>query len=94
MHRRLNRAYPIISASKTVKGGKDLRDNLKNLKPSTEFREKLATILRYPPSEPLTEEDGRLLWIYRYYLKQDKKVYCTPFIHLYILWLTDNLQRR
>jgi phosphatidylinositol 3-kinase len=44
------------------------------LKPDTETKQILTKILNYPMTRALKREEQALLWKYRYYLTQNKKV--------------------
>ncbi len=45
----------------------------KELKPSPRTRDKLWTILGYPPTHELTADEKTLIWQFRYYLMQEHK---------------------
>jgi phosphatidylinositol 3-kinase len=44
----------------------------KDLKPGTEERKRIATILREPPNRPLTIEQKGLLWRFRFSLMSNR----------------------
>ena len=45
-----------------------------NLKPDIDHKQMLTKIINYPVTKPLKRAEQDLLWKYRYYLTQNKKV--------------------
>lgn len=46
--------------------------NPKDLKPNTAIRNRIQTILKYPPTHTLSQDEKSLIWKFRYSLVQDK----------------------
>jgi phosphatidylinositol 3-kinase len=54
----------------------------KDLKPTSEQRDKLLQILAYPPGQFLSIEEQDLVWKYRFFLSQHKKVFSRNLLFL------------
>jgi phosphatidylinositol 3-kinase len=45
----------------------------RDLKPNSDERRQIASVLKLPPNKPLAAEHKALLWRFRYSLTQDKR---------------------
>ncbi|CAG8435890.1 679_t:CDS:10 [Funneliformis caledonium] len=56
----------------------------RDLKPNAKLRDELNEILKYPPTQPLTEEEKDNIWKYRFYLTREKRA-LTKFLKC-VVW--------
>lgn len=70
--------------SKHHKLARSVRSGLsdKDVKPNASVRDQLHTIVAYPPTKSLTAEEQDLVWKFRFYLSNQKKVGALMIIFL------------
>jgi phosphatidylinositol 3-kinase len=56
----------------------------RELKPNAKLRDQINTILRYPPTKTLADDEKDLLWKFRFYLTREKKA-LTKFLRC-VVW--------
>lgn len=68
--------------SKHHKLARSVRSGLsdKDVKPNASVRDQLHTIVAYPPTKTLAAEEQDLVWKFRFYLSNQKKVTCKIII--------------
>ena len=78
--------------SKHHKLARSLRSGVsdKDAKPNASVRDLLNTIVAYPPTKQLTTEEQDLVWKFRFYLSNQKKVSTKCWVQ----WVREHLQRR
>lgn len=78
--------------SKHHKLARSLRSGVsdKDAKPNASVRDLLNTIVAYPPTKQLTTEEQDLVWKFRFYLSNQKKVSTKCWVQ----WVCEHLQGR